>query len=321
VRIFTITLGTLLALVVTINALATWSRWRDEARIQAVPAALRPGEVVLEYRNVDERRFQRARVSVIAQPRVIAFGSSRVMQATGAMVGVKPQEFYNPGMSGGTVEDYIGLWELLRRQAKIPELALFSIDPWILNAEWQEVRWLVLSAEVEAFSAPRGGRWVPVAVASWNQAKELVSYQVLRDSARRLRRAVRGRPAATAGSVIVPEQDVDDRLALRADGSLTYDGSFQRRSPLEIEDEAVRWAATNGAGLVRFRSNPEHVRLLEALWSDMRARGVRPDRRVYPPIPSGRLARDRGECPPKAGAGSGKGRPGRYRNAHRRRLH
>ncbi len=274
-RVFTVTLGTLLALVVSLNAAATWSRWRDDASIQSVPAALRAGEAVLDYRNVDERRFQRTRVSVIARPRVVAFGSSRVMQATGAMVGVEPQAFYNLGMSGGTLEDHVALWELLRRQAKIPELAIFSIDPWVFNAEFQEVRWLSLSAEVEAFSARGGGRWVEVAVASWNQAKELVSYQVLRDSARRLRRAVRNRPAAMAGTVIVPEAAVGDRQALRADGSLIYDGTFQRRDLLEIHDEAVRWAATGGAGLARFRSNPEHVRLLEALWRDLRARGVR----------------------------------------------
>jgi hypothetical protein len=113
-----------------------------------------------------------------------------------------------------------------------------------------------------------------VVVAGWNQAKELMSYQVLRDSTRRLRRAVRTRPAATTGPVIVLEQDAGDRQALRADGSLVYDGTFRRRGPLEIRDEAVRWAATNGAGLARFRSNPEHVKLLEALWHDLRGRGV-----------------------------------------------
>ena len=277
-RAFTLTLGALLAAVVAVNLVGAWSSAREEAALQAVPGALRPGEVVLGYRNVDERRFQRGRLGVIPRPRVVAFGSSRVMQLTGALVGVEPTAFYNLGMSGATVEDYIGLWEILRRQGKIPERAIFSIDPWIFNADVEQVRWRALSREIDAFAEGRG-RWaaVDVALAGWSRAKELVSYEVLRDSTRRLRRALRGRPAAKAGAgdaPIVPEQAVADRQALRADGSLIYDGAFQRRGPLEVQEDAVHWAATNGPNLVRFRFNPERLRLLEALWQDLRARGV-----------------------------------------------
>ena len=278
-RVFALTLGALLAVVVVVNVAGGWSAARDEARVQAVAAALRPGETVLGYRNVDERRFQRARLGVIPQPQVVVFGSSRAMQITGALVGVAPPAFYNLGMSAATVEDFVGLWEILRRQDKIPERAIFSIDPWIFNAEVESVHWAALAREVDDFTA-RHGRWmiIDVARAGWNRAKELVSYEVLRESTRRLRRALRGRPAVAAGSaeaLIVPEPAVGDRQAVRADGSLIYDGAFQRRSPREVQEDAVHWVATNGPNLVRFRFNPERLRLLEALWRDLRARGVR----------------------------------------------
>jgi hypothetical protein len=125
-----LTLGALLAVVVALNAAGGWSAAREEARMQAVPAALGPGQAVLGYRNVDERRFQRARLGVITRPQVVVFGSSRVMQIVGALVGVGPTAFYNLGMSGATVEDYVGLWEVLRRQDKIPERAILhrSLD-------------------------------------------------------------------------------------------------------------------------------------------------------------------------------------------------
>ena len=277
-RVFSLTLGTLLAVVVAVNALGTWAAARDEARLQAVPTALRPGEVALGYRNVDERRFQRGRLATIPRPRVVTFGSSRVMQMTGALVGVGPAAFYNLGMSGATVEDYVGLWEILRRQDKIPERAIFSLDPWIFNAEVDQVRWRTLTREIDTFLARRGWRTVDAALGGWSRAKELVSYEVLRDSVRRLRRLFRSRPAARTGSpetLIVPESAVGDRQALRADGSLIYDGAFQRRSPREVQEDAVHWAATDGPGLARFRWNPERLRLLETLWKDMRARGVR----------------------------------------------
>ena len=132
--------------------------------------------------------------------------------------------------------------------------------------------------EVDAFTAGHS-RWsaLDAVRGGWNRAKELVSYEVLRESARRLRRALRSRPSAAGGSadaLVVPERAVGDRQALRADGSLIYDGAFQRRSPLEVQEDAVRWAATNGPNLVRFRFSPERLRLLEALWRDLRARGV-----------------------------------------------
>jgi hypothetical protein len=278
VRVFGLTLGALLAVVVAVNALGAWTAARDEARLQAVPTALRLGEAALGYRNVDERRFQRGRLATIAPPQVVAFGSSRVMQMTGALVGVEPAAFYNLGMSGATVEDYVGLWEILRRQDQIPARAIFSLDPWIFNADVDQVRWRTLTREVDAFLARRG-RWpaTDVALAGWSRAKELVSYEVLRDSVRRLRRLLRSRPARTAApdTVIVAESAVGDRQALRADGSLIYEGAFQRRSALEVQEDAVRWAADDGPGLARFHWNAERLHLLAALWRDMRARGVR----------------------------------------------
>src|SRR5262249_12692722 len=158
------------------------------------------------------------------------FGSSRVMQLTGALVGVEgTTSFYNLGMSGATVEDYVGLWQVLRRQGKIPERAIFSIDPWILKAESKPVH-PALAREVDAFAAGHG-RWAVVDAAriGWSKAKELVSFEILRESARRMRRALRNSTAAGSGSgedVIVPEGMVGDRQALRADGSLIYPGAF-----------------------------------------------------------------------------------------------
>jgi hypothetical protein len=280
VRVFALTLGVLLAVVVGVNVVGGWTAARDESRVQAVAAALRPGEAVLGYLNVDERRFQRARLRVIERPQVIVFGSSRAMQVNGEMIGVAPPGFYNLGMSAATVEDFVGLWETLRRQEKIPERVIFSLDPWMLNPQSNRVRWRVLAREVDAFKASHGrwasgGRWgiVDVAHASWNRATELLSYEVLRESTRRLQRALRGRSGVAAGStetLIVPEPAVGDRQALRADGSMIYDGTFQRRSPLEVQEDAVHWAAT------RLSLNPgrERLRLLEALWRDLLGRGV-----------------------------------------------
>ena len=79
--------------------------------------------------------------------------------------------------------------------------------------------------------------------------------------------------AAGAEAAIVAEPAVGDRQALRADGSLIYDGAFSTAGRSGPGGRRA-WAATNGPNLVRFRFNPERLRLLEALWRDLRARGV-----------------------------------------------
>src|SRR4030095_31927 len=105
-RPFTITVALLLGLAVAVNALAAWDRGRHEARLRAASASFRTGQAVLGYRNMDERRFQRARLESIPTPRVVTFGSSRVMEISTALAGVAPGAFYNAGMSAATVEDF-----------------------------------------------------------------------------------------------------------------------------------------------------------------------------------------------------------------------
>src|SRR5439155_12159096 len=164
-RPFVLVVLLLLALVVMVNGLATWDRARHEARIARAAAAFQPGLALLGYRDTDERRFQKARLAVIPRPRIVAFGSSRVMAVSTPMVGAAPGEFYNAGLSGGSPEDFIVLWTTLRDRDKAPEAAIFAIDNWTFNRSHPQVRWLAWADEVARFvdtqdgSPAWGGSW------------------------------------------------------------------------------------------------------------------------------------------------------------------
>jgi hypothetical protein len=97
-----------------VNGLAVWDRARHEARLELAAAAFAPDQALLGYRDTDEGRSQKARLAVIPRPRVVVFGSSRAMTISMAMVGAGPGEFYNIGLSGGTVEDFIVMWSTSR---------------------------------------------------------------------------------------------------------------------------------------------------------------------------------------------------------------
>src|SRR5437879_1023030 len=112
-RPFALTAGLLLALVVAVNAAAALDRWHRDTRLRDAASAFRPGQVMPFGGQIDERRFQEARVRVIPRPRVVTFGSSRVRDVSSRLADAAPGAFYNLGMSAAIVEDYIALWSML----------------------------------------------------------------------------------------------------------------------------------------------------------------------------------------------------------------
>src|SRR5215472_6306694 len=255
-RPFVATVGLLLALVVAINGVAAWERARRDDRLLAAAAALRPGLAVLVDGPIDERRFQAARLAVIPRPRWVAFGSSRVRDVSGAIAGAAPDEFYNLGMSGATVEDYIALWSLLVRRGKIPEVAVFSVDAWILSSAHEQVRWLALAPDVIRFLDESGAGhrplWLPVQATTywWLKAREFVSYTVLQRSLQDVERSLAGRKRQGDDLVralqrdVVPEADAAGRGAIRADGSLMRPRAMEPRSAARLAERAADFVAS-----------------------------------------------------------------------------
>ena len=122
-RAFLVTAALLLAVVVAVNGLAALETRAHQKRVRAAAATFVPGQVLLGYRDRDERRFQQARLEVIPPPRLVAFGSSRVMPVSTALVGGPPGAFYNTGLSAASVEDVIVLWPKRDGEPAAAELA------------------------------------------------------------------------------------------------------------------------------------------------------------------------------------------------------
>jgi hypothetical protein len=279
-RAFAVTLAALLALVVGVNAAGEWLQARRDAALREAAGALRPGLAVLDYTNVDERGFQRARLEAIERPRTVAFGSSRIMQLTTAAAGAAAGEFYNTGMSGATIEDHVAMWAVLLRQGKVPATAIFALDPWIFNTAHEQVRWRVLAAEIDRYRRATGAGGAAAllgpldeVVYRWYQARELLSYAVLRKSAGDVRRAARA-AASGDGWHVAPEAEAAGGQLLRADGSLRYEGAFLARPPAVRRATAVRYGADLLSKLHDFRWDAARVADLQGLWTDMRRRGV-----------------------------------------------
>jgi hypothetical protein len=285
--VFGATVALLLAVVVAVNSLAAWDRLTHERRVRAAAVQLQPGQALLGYRDSDERRFQLARLEVVPRPRVVAFGSSRIMSASTAMIGVGSGEFYNAGLSGGTVEDFIVLWSVLERRGALPDTVVLAIDNWEFNRGHPQLRWLEWADEVSRFVDAGAASRAPFARAlgpamyRWYQLKELLSYSVFKASLSELRRLTKGRPRRGAeifeslGRDLVSESDVAGRRALRADGSIMYEHAYVDQTVEQVREEALRYTASFHGNLANFQWDRERAARLELLWRDMHARGVR----------------------------------------------
>ena len=286
-RVFGATVAFVLAVVAAVNGLAAWDRLAHARQLRAAAAQLQPGQALLGYRDSDERRFQQARLEVIPRPRVVAFGSSRIMSVSTAMIGIGSGEFYNAGLSGGTVEDFIVLWSVLERRGALPDTVVLAIDNWAFNRTHPQLRWLEWADEVNRFVDADAASRAPLAHAlgpamyRWYQAKELLSYTVFKASLTDLRRLARGRSRRGAEIVeslrrdLVPESDVAGRRALRSDGSIIYERSYVDHTVEQVRDEAMRYAASFKGNLGNFQWDRKRAARLELLWRDMHARGVR----------------------------------------------
>src|ERR1700730_12540199 len=195
-RWFAVTVLASLALVITVNGVATLDQARPATRLRAAAATLRPGLAMVFNGFVDERRLQKARLEVIERPRVAVFGPSRVREISGTLVHAAPGEFYNLAMSAAVVEDYVGLWSLLEKRNIRPDVAVFGVDAWVFNANHEQSLWHALAPEVSRFLGGSTGRswtrWPPVQrlLSGWDQTKGLLSYTVLPTSLRDLERTV-----------------------------------------------------------------------------------------------------------------------------------
>jgi hypothetical protein len=57
------------------------------------------------------------------------------------------QSFFNHGVSGASIEDFIALLELYAEKDALPKKIIIGVDPWILNANNSQKRWVTLKKE------------------------------------------------------------------------------------------------------------------------------------------------------------------------------
>lgn len=90
--------------------------------------------------NYDERIFQKEYIQKIEEKNDVAvLGSSRSLQIREEMI--EGDGFFNHGVSGAVLEDYIAITEIYKETDKLSEKIILGINPWIFNKSNLEQRW------------------------------------------------------------------------------------------------------------------------------------------------------------------------------------
>lgn len=101
-------------------------------------------EVFITVPTDDERLFVLAQMHYIPTPKILLMGSSRLMLADFAMFN-KEHSLFNSSISVAVIQDMAAIWQSLKKQKKIPDYFVISLDPWIFNrnngrTEWKSIQ-------------------------------------------------------------------------------------------------------------------------------------------------------------------------------------
>lgn len=265
---FGLGLAATLILMAAVNFMVDPSRlFRGGGPEQRLAAALIAGRHMIGADNYDERLAQRLIIQQLpAAPRLAVFGSSRIMPAGTSLLGAG---VFNHAVSGGTLQDAVGLLGLYEDRTMLPQNVLLAPDPWVFNAHSQMNDWQTLADAVEHQRHRLGleGKTEGQRPASRHQMAALISLDYFLASLRAI-----GRVGGDGGW----NESSDDNSPLvvrRADGSLKYpDQSWDMAS---VASMAARWASADAVyAMSKYqRLDPDMTALLEAQLDRLAAAG------------------------------------------------
>jgi len=222
--------------------------------------------------NYDERLLQEYLIDRFNSSRdIVVLGSSRAMQINQDMF--PGRTFINNAVSGATLEDILGLYELYRSKALLPKMIVLGLDPWDLNRNHGQVRWKTLSASYDMAIERLGLKSMDEANTFLEKFipyryLELISPSYFQQSIKMLREG--------HGTVYYPTSKVVGEHNIKlTDGSLSYNYSYDNAPVEEINrkatEEALEKPIYSLGGFSQLDQN--YIDVINALVKDYLARG------------------------------------------------
>lgn len=212
--------------------------FQGDLELREVANMVLAGEDLVGYEQLNEK--QRYIMKILANnmdplPKVIALGSSRILQLNTDLLHMEQGEFFNCALTGGDVMDAMGTFWLFDREDRLPETIIIGFDPWQLRLDASDKRSdKALFAE---FLNTKLGYDMPYEKEDSSEKwKALYSPQYFQDNVNFVLRSENGatKPKVVEGNLMEQSTEVK-----RADGSLLYGVEFRTRTQEQINLDAT----------------------------------------------------------------------------------
>jgi len=140
----------LLLFIIPIFIIATFNFLVDSAHlfnskgyINKIVNILKENKNVINAYNCDERLLQKGIIDSGIKVDIVVMGSSRSDQIREYFFPKK--KLMNLFVSGAVIQDYFALFNLLENNQSLPKTIIIGLDPWVLNSNVGENRWLSIA--------------------------------------------------------------------------------------------------------------------------------------------------------------------------------
>jgi len=210
--------------------------FRDQDYLNKLATHLIDGKSVTNVGNYDERRLQKVYINQLEKAHdVIALGSSRILQLNRSLFASK--RFFNHGVSGAVLQDYLSIYQLYESAELLPKKVVLGLDPWILNKQNGENRWMSLNDECNLMLRKLELENLQFEISNQygkSKIRELFNPAYFMESIRHFNDEL----------VVVETQDVEGRI-LRSDGMREYSSDEKMLSSVKVEERALVYANRN----------------------------------------------------------------------------
>lgn len=218
-------------LIVSVNYFGDAARLFANDYEKGMAEIISNGYNVTNISNFDERLFQKEIIfnKNVIQPDIVVLGSSRSMHINSNLF--PNTSFFNSSVSGASIEDLIGIYQLYKENNKLPKKIIIGIDPWMFKENKNNTgRWKSISEYYYNFYG------IKKTTQSFDKYKELYSISYFQSSLKLIPNLFlsENEPAQTKNKY----NKLNTKLT---DGSLVYGVSFRDATQSEIDAKIKKY--------------------------------------------------------------------------------
>jgi len=253
----------ILMLLFLVNYFGDAAKLYDNDFEKKMAKIVNSGQYVTNFKNYDERLFQKEVIqNMNIPPNLVVIGSSKTMLINSDFF---PNTLlFNNSVSGASIEDIVGIYQLYKDNIKLPQKIIIGIDPWTFNENNGKKRWKSIALYFYRFQNTENKEST-----SYFKYKELFSFSYFQSSLKMI-------PLFAGNVNPQPSRDKYNYLGTRlTDGSLVYGEQYRNASSNEIENKIKYYLAGEIYGIENFNKISDRIwNEFEKLITDMKKNDI-----------------------------------------------